>query len=82
MLKILIPIDTSEESRYAIKHVIHRVWTGEALDIHLIHVQPRLSRYVAQFVARRCWPPTPRCPNATTWCLRAPRSPTVAARRS
>jgi len=53
MLKILIPIDTSEESRYAIKHVIHRVWTGEALDIHLIHVQPRLSRYVAQFVARR-----------------------------
>ena len=53
MLKILIPVDTSKESSYAIKHVIHRVWTGEALDIHLIHVQPRLSRYVAQFVARR-----------------------------
>jgi len=32
--------------------VIHRVWTREALDIHLIHVQPRLSRYVAQFLAR------------------------------
>lgn len=31
MLKILIPVDTSNESRYAIKHVIHRVWTGEAL---------------------------------------------------
>ena len=52
MLKILIPVDTSNASRYAIKHVIHRVWTGEALDIHLIHVQPRLSRYVARFVAR------------------------------
>ena len=49
MLKILIPVDASEESRYAIKHVIHRAWTGEKLDIHLIHVQPRLSRYVAQF---------------------------------
>lgn len=52
MLKILIPVDTSNASRYAIKHVIHRVWTGEVLDIHLIHVQPRLSRYVARFVAR------------------------------
>ena len=52
MLKILIPVDTSNESRYAIKHVIHRAWSGEALDIHLIHVQPRLSRYVAWFVAR------------------------------
>ena len=52
MLKILIPVDTSNVSRYAIKHVIHRVWTGEALDIHLIHVQPPLSRYVARFVAR------------------------------
>jgi len=52
MLKILIPVDTSNESRYAIEHVIHRVWTREALDIHLIHVQPRLSRYVAQFLAR------------------------------
>ena len=48
MLQILIPVDTSNESRYAIQHVIHRVWTGEALDIHLIHVQPRLSRYVAR----------------------------------
>ena len=53
MLKILIPVDASRESHYAIKHVIHRVWTGEALDIHLIHVQPRLSRYIARFVAPR-----------------------------
>jgi nucleotide-binding universal stress UspA family protein len=52
MLKILIPVDASNESRYAIQHVIHRVWTGEALDIQLIHVQPRLSRYVSRFVAR------------------------------
>jgi len=52
MLKILVPVDTSTESRYAIQHVIHRVWTGEALEIHLIHVQARLSRYVSRFVAR------------------------------
>ena len=53
MLKLLIPVDASEASRIAIRHAIHRVWTGEALDIHLIHVQPRLSRYVARFVSRR-----------------------------
>ena len=40
MLKILIPVDASDFSRCAVKHAIHRVWTGEALDIHLIHVQP------------------------------------------
>jgi nucleotide-binding universal stress UspA family protein len=50
MLKLLIPVDASEASRYAIQHAVHRVWTGEALDIHLIHVQPRLSRYVGRFV--------------------------------
>jgi nucleotide-binding universal stress UspA family protein len=45
MLKILVPIDNSDPSRYAIKHVIHRYWTGESLEVHLLHVQPRLSGY-------------------------------------
>ena len=44
MLKILVPIDPSEPSRYAIKHVIHRYWTGESLEVHLLHVQPRPAR--------------------------------------
>jgi nucleotide-binding universal stress UspA family protein len=52
MLKILIPVDTTKVSSYAIKHAIHRVWTGEALDIHLLYVEPRLSRFVGRFVAR------------------------------
>ncbi len=52
MLKILIPVDASNESRYAIQHAIHRVWTGESLDIHLIHVQPRLGRYVSRFATQ------------------------------
>ncbi|OGA19359.1 MAG: hypothetical protein A3H32_00395 [Betaproteobacteria bacterium RIFCSPLOWO2_02_FULL_63_19] len=52
MLKILLPVDSSDISRYAVKHVIHRVWTGEALDIHLIHVQPRAGWFPLPFVAR------------------------------
>ena len=52
MLKLLIPVDASNVCRYAIQHVIHRVWSGEALDIHLIHVQAPFTRYVGRFVAR------------------------------
>jgi nucleotide-binding universal stress UspA family protein len=51
MLKILIPVDTTKVSSYAIKHAIHRVWTGEALDIHLLYVEPRRGRFVGRFVA-------------------------------
>lgn len=53
MLKILVPIDTSDSSRYAIKHVIHRAWTGEALEVHLLYVQPRLGRYRHTVPTRR-----------------------------
>lgn len=52
MLKILIPIDASDISRCAVRHAIHRVWTGEALDIHIIHVQPRPAWFCLPFVAR------------------------------
>lgn len=52
MLKLLIPVDASNVCRYAIQHVIHRVWTGDALEVHLIHVQPPFSRHVGRFVAR------------------------------
>jgi nucleotide-binding universal stress UspA family protein len=45
MLKILVPVDASETSKYAIKQVIRRAWSGEALDVHLLHVERRLNRY-------------------------------------
>lgn len=38
MLKLLIPIDRSDKSRLAIKHVIRRSWGSEAVEVHLLHV--------------------------------------------
>ena len=52
MSRILIPVDATDVSRFAIEHAIRRVRTGEALEIHLLNVQPRFSRHVAQFVSR------------------------------
>ncbi len=52
MLKILIPVAESKASPYAIQHVIHRVWTGEALDVHLLHVRRRWSRYLGRLPGR------------------------------
>ncbi len=52
MLKILVPVDDANLSRYAIQHVIHRAWSRDALEIHLIHVQPAANRYVDRLIAR------------------------------
>lgn len=52
MLKVLIPIAPSSASRYAIKHAIHRVWKGEALDIHLLYVQPPAPHFSMKWL--RC----------------------------
>ncbi|OGA74147.1 MAG: hypothetical protein A3G81_12770 [Betaproteobacteria bacterium RIFCSPLOWO2_12_FULL_65_14] len=38
MLKLLIPVDRSNASRHAVKHVIRRAWGGEALEPHLLYV--------------------------------------------
>ena len=40
MLKLLIPIDRSDASKVAIRHVIRRSWGGEAVEPHLLHVLP------------------------------------------
>jgi nucleotide-binding universal stress UspA family protein len=38
LLKLLIPIDRSDASKLAIRHVIRRSWAGAALEPHLLHV--------------------------------------------
>lgn len=47
MLKVLIPVDGSLGCRHALECVIHRVWSREALDVHLIHVQKPQRRFAA-----------------------------------
>lgn len=53
MQRVLIPVDGSRNSEFAVRHVISRFLKDPAMEVHLLNVQPPLSRHVAQFVSRR-----------------------------
>jgi YjbE family integral membrane protein len=53
MLEVLVPVDGSANALRAVRHVIDEYQRGDALEVHLLNVQPRLSRHIARFVARR-----------------------------
>ena len=50
MALILVPVDCSEFSLLAIRHLIGRARGGEPLRLHLLNVQPRFSFLVARFL--------------------------------
>jgi len=53
MLKILIPVDGSHNSQFAVKHVIKQFMNNTAMEIHLVNVQTPFSRDIARFVSRK-----------------------------
>ena len=53
MLKILVPIDGSRSSRFAVPHVIREFMKNHALEIHLLNVQPPFSWHIARFVSKK-----------------------------
>jgi len=53
MLKILVPIDGSRNSRFAVQHVIREFMKNPALEIHLLNVQPPLSWHIARFIGKK-----------------------------
>ncbi|MCE9660952.1 MAG: YjbE family putative metal transport protein [Burkholderiales bacterium] len=53
VLKVLIPVDGSSNSLSAVRHAIDEYRRHHELELHLINVQPRLSRHISRFVARR-----------------------------
>ncbi len=52
MLKALVPVDGSNNSLCAVRHVIKLVQDREPLDIHLLNVQPPIRGDVTAFVAK------------------------------
>lgn len=52
MLKVLVPVDGSENSLRAVRHAIAEYRRHHELELHLLNVQPQLSRHVARFVNR------------------------------
>jgi YjbE family integral membrane protein len=53
MQRILIPVDGSRNSEFAVRHVIAEFLKDSDKEVHLLNVQPPFSRHVAQFASRR-----------------------------
>ena len=53
MSKILVPVDSSKNSRRAVQHIIGESRKNAGLEVHLLNVQPPFSRHIARFVAKK-----------------------------
>lgn len=53
MMNILIPVDSSKNSRRAVQHVIGESGKNAVLEVHLLNVQPPFSKHIARFVAKK-----------------------------
>jgi YjbE family integral membrane protein len=53
MLKVLIPVDGSSNALRAVRHAVTEYQRHPELELHLLNVQPRLSRHMARFVSRQ-----------------------------
>src|SRR5512134_528293 len=50
--KVLIPVDGSRNSEFAVRHVVRQFMNNTAMEVHLLNVQQPLSSYVTRFVSR------------------------------
>lgn len=53
MLKVLIPVDGSRNSNFAVPHVIREFMHNHALEIHLLNVQRPFSWHIARYVGKK-----------------------------
>jgi nucleotide-binding universal stress UspA family protein len=53
MMKVLIPVDGSENALQAVRHVVNRFFADSRQEVHLLHVCPPFSRHVSQFSSRK-----------------------------
>jgi nucleotide-binding universal stress UspA family protein len=53
MHKVLIPVDGSRNSEFAVRHVVQRFMNNSAMEVHLLNVQPSFGGYVSRFVRRK-----------------------------
>ena len=52
MLKVLVPVDGSANALRAVRHAIAEYQRNHELELHLLNVQPSLSRHVSRFLGR------------------------------
>ena len=53
MTKILVPIDGSKNSEFAVRQVINEYIKNRGLEFHVLNVQPPFSRHVAVFTGKK-----------------------------
>ena len=53
VLNVLVPVDASRNALRAVRHVIAEYRRDHGLQVHLLNVQPRISRHAARFVSRK-----------------------------
>lgn len=53
MPKILIPVDASDNSLRAVRHVVNQSLVKGGVEAHLLHVRPRFSWHLTRFAGKR-----------------------------
>jgi nucleotide-binding universal stress UspA family protein len=53
MLRVLVPVDGSRNSQFAVKHIIKEFMNNTAMEIHLLNVQQPFNGDIARFVSRK-----------------------------
>jgi YjbE family integral membrane protein len=53
MQKVLVPVDGTRNSEFALQHVIKEFTKNSGIEIHLLNVQPPFSLHIAQFIGRK-----------------------------
>ena len=49
-MKILVPVDGSRNSQYAVRQVVNEFIKNPSMELHLLNVQPPFSRHISQFI--------------------------------
>jgi YjbE family integral membrane protein len=58
LLNVLVPVDASPNALLAVRHAVNEYRQNHELRLHLLNVQPRLSRHAARFLSggdRNTW---------------------------
>lgn len=53
MINVLVPVDGSPNSLFAVRQVMKEFAKDRAMHIHLLNVQPHFSRHIARFANRK-----------------------------
>lgn len=53
MKRVLIPVDGSENSHLAIRHVLNECINGPMMEVCLLNVQPKFSRHIGRFLSKQ-----------------------------